>query len=98
MQLLPLPELNRKQKIVLAINGCVHIGYSKSTPVYAVKCKKHGLYVDYPHGFDGLFYCNKCWKEREEKRLAQVIYNEGMKKLQINAKKDTEQNAALSVT
>jgi len=35
-------------------------GWTGYLPIYIVRCKKHGLYRDYPHGFDGYFSCPKC--------------------------------------
>jgi len=35
-------------------------GWTGYLPIYIVRCKKHGLYRDYPHGFDGYFSCPRC--------------------------------------
>ena len=36
------------------------VGYSAAVPMYAVKCKKHGLYKDFPHGHKEYFMCPDC--------------------------------------
>ena len=30
------------------------------TPFYIAKCRIHGYYVDYPHGFEGKLRCLLC--------------------------------------
>lgn len=32
-------------------------------PIYLVRCRKHGLFEDYPHGWDETFICPKCAQE-----------------------------------
>jgi hypothetical protein len=46
------------------IGNYIRPGWKGALPHYVVVCHKHGLYVDYPHGFDGYFLCPKCWKEQ----------------------------------
>jgi len=41
-------------------------GWKGSLPIYAVKCKKHGVYEDYPHGYGHYFQCPKCLEEAEK--------------------------------
>ena len=66
-------KLSLWQKFVLLINGSVFLrwekqeGWSGYLKIYAVKCPKHGLYEDYPHGYNALFECPKCQKEAVEK-------------------------------
>jgi len=32
-------------------------------PIYLVRCPRHGLFEDYPHGYDRYFECPKCFEE-----------------------------------
>jgi len=64
-------KLSLWQKIQLLINGYAFLRWEKQEgwkdylPIYIVKCKKHGLFEDYPHGFgDGYFICLKCLEEK----------------------------------
>jgi len=43
-------------------------GWKDYLPIYIVKCKRHGLFLDYPHGFRGYFICPKCVLEERQKR------------------------------
>ena len=60
-------KLGLFQRVVLWVSGCVAVGEKRfergSLPLYAVRCKRHGLFKDYPHGWDGYFTCPKCWEE-----------------------------------
>jgi len=62
-------KLSLWQKIQLAVQGYAfhhwekRPGWRDYLPIYVVKCKKHGLYFDYPHGFRQYFLCPECWKE-----------------------------------
>jgi hypothetical protein len=55
-------------------NGNVFYKYMKAPgdpgflPVFIIRCIKHGYYMDYPHGYDGVFYCPHCEKERTKIR------------------------------
>ena len=59
------------QRVKLALFGYVSVGYCIKpgwlAPIehYAFWCKKHGLVIDYKHGFDHHLECLKCWEERE---------------------------------
>jgi hypothetical protein len=69
-------RLSFVQRVKLRLFGYVSVGYRVkpewSAPIehYAFYCKKHGLVVDYPHGFEERLECPKCRKEltfKEEK-------------------------------
>ena len=59
------------KRIVLRLRGYVFLrcekrqGWKAYLPIYLVKCKKHGYYEDYPHGFPPreYFLCPKCLEE-----------------------------------
>jgi len=59
------------QRIQLALQGYTFLHYEKrrgwtnALPIYLVKCKRHDLFFDYPHGRDGYFTCPACLKEEE---------------------------------
>jgi hypothetical protein len=71
-----VPKLNLKQKIVLNLNHAVFYKYVKPngdlgfSPVYVVRCCRHGLFLDTLHGFDGHFECDLCYKVFRERCLA----------------------------
>ena len=62
-------QLSLWQRLVLKINGHVFLRYEKRQgwkgylPIYLVKCKKHGLYEDYKHGYREYFICPLCLHE-----------------------------------
>jgi hypothetical protein len=64
-----VPKLNLKQKVTLTLNGAVFVkymkpeGYRDFVPVYVVRCGQHGLFLDNPHGYHGLFDCDLCLEE-----------------------------------
>lgn len=66
--------MNWIQSLKLRLFGVVYLehrtrpGWKGSLPFYAVKCPKHGVFEDYPHGFDDYFSCPECHAER----LAQI--------------------------
>jgi len=57
------------QRLQLRILGYAYLkheqrsGWKEPLPIFVVKCRKHGVYVDYPHGFRGYFVCPQCEKE-----------------------------------
>jgi hypothetical protein len=65
-------KLNLWQKIQLKIQGYVFLrwekrkGWTDYLPIYLVKCKRHGFFEDYPHGYSKYFICPKCEKEIEK--------------------------------
>ena len=72
---LQVPErLTLLQRLRLRLFGHVFYRYMKRPewrgrlPVYIVRCKRHGLFLDYPHGFRGYFTCPKCFREEVERR------------------------------
>jgi hypothetical protein len=70
-----VPDLTRRQRFVLAVSDSVFLrwvqpeGYSDYVPVYVVKCAKHGLFLDTPHGFNGYFQCGDCLAEAKMERV-----------------------------
>lgn len=68
-------EISFLQMLKLKITGYVKIfevakkGWSGKLPFYIVKCDKHGLYLDYPHGYKGYFICPECDEEMHTERL-----------------------------
>lgn len=65
-----VPPLGLWQRLQLWVCGSAFVcwerpeGYSGYVPLYVVKCRRHGLFVDFPHGFDGHFHCPDCLAER----------------------------------
>lgn len=64
------------QKLQLKLSGHTFLEYRKRPgwrghlPFYVFKCEKHGLMIDYPHGFDERLDCIKCFEEtRVEKSV-----------------------------
>jgi len=66
-------ELTLLQRIKLYLTGTVYLehqkrpGWTGYLPFYAVKCPIHGVFEDYPHGFDDYFLCPQCYEERWSK-------------------------------
>ena len=58
--------LSFSQRIKLRLNGTVHVGdrmeegWKTSLPVYAFRCKKHGLQLGYPSGHAQQLLCQEC--------------------------------------
>ena len=73
-----LPKLTRRQKLRIAVYGNVYVGdrqplgFSSPVPVYVVKCGKHGLYLDAPHGYSEHFCCRACLAELQIKKSRRV--------------------------
>jgi len=64
-------NLSLWQKIKLKILGYAYIGHRQKPgwkaplPFYVVRCEKHGLFEDYPHGRSQYFLCPKCREEEK---------------------------------
>jgi len=54
------------QRIKLAIFGSAFMrmeqrkGWTGRLPVYVVRCRRHGIFEDYKHGFYRRFRCPEC--------------------------------------
>jgi hypothetical protein len=59
------------QRLQLRILGYAYLrheqreGWREPLPIFAVKCSKHGVYEDYPHGLRGYFVYPQCKKENK---------------------------------
>ena len=62
-------KLSLWQRFLFWLNGYVFLRWEKRPdwtdyqPIYLVKCKKHGNFLDYPHGHKNYFFCPKCRQE-----------------------------------
>lgn len=62
-------EVSFWRRFQLKVRGYAYLrhekrrGWKASLPIYLVRCKKHGLYTDYPHGYSQYFLCPKCLDE-----------------------------------
>jgi len=60
--------MNWWQRVKLAIFGYVFLqveqrkGWASGLPIYVVRCRKHGIFQDYKHGFYRRFRCPDCLK------------------------------------
>jgi len=67
-----VPDLSVRQRLRIQVFGNIFIrwvkpaGYSGPVPVYLVKCSRHGLYLDTPHGHHKYFQCHTCLAEAKE--------------------------------
>ena len=58
--------LSFSQRIKLRLYGRVHVGdnmeegWKTSLPVYAFRCRKHGLQLGYASGYAQLLLCPEC--------------------------------------
>ena len=59
------------------MSGHVYVGdrykerWKEPIPHYAFKCPKHGIIVDYPHGYNQRLECPKC-REEEKAEIKQT--------------------------
>ena len=66
-------EVSLREKIVLMFRGRVYRehrtreGWSGFLPFYLAKCREHGYFEDYPHGYVDYLSCPECWKDRLER-------------------------------
>jgi len=63
-------QLSPRQRLALKVQGRALLRYEKrerwvrALPIYVVKCGRHGLYEDYPHGWKKELECPICLRER----------------------------------
>lgn len=66
---LEVPPLSLVQRLVLRIRGRVKIGWVRGPgwsawlPAYAHVCGRHGVVIDYEHGYGGRLVCPLCLEE-----------------------------------
>lgn len=74
------PKLTLTQRLKLLLLSRAYLmhlkrpGWRKPLPIYIVKCKRHGLYLDYPHGFRGYFVCPRCWEEEASQKRGESTH------------------------
>jgi hypothetical protein len=66
-----VPNLSLWQKLQLRFSGSAFVrwsipeGYRDFVAVYVVQCKRHGLYLDNPHGVNERYFnCPNCKAEK----------------------------------
>ncbi len=74
----PLPDRNDRgasvdlslfERIAMRLFGSVYIGHRKrpgwrgQLPMYAFRCPRHGVVVNYPQGYDERLECPLCLRE-----------------------------------
>ena len=61
-------KLNHLQKSILKLIGKVYVGdyqkdgWQESLPLYAFKCKEHGVQISYPTGWKKNLKCSSCFR------------------------------------
>ncbi len=66
MKPIEAPPLSRIQRLVLRLVGRVSIGWLRGPgwsawlPAVAFVCSRHGVVVDYEHGYGGYLVCPFC--------------------------------------
>ena len=69
MNLINALNLSFSQRLRLRIFGSVYVehrkknSWNKALPHYLAKCKKHGYFIDYPHGRYEKLVCPECLEE-----------------------------------
>jgi hypothetical protein len=64
-----VPELSVFQRLRIQVFGNSFLnyikpaGYSSAVPIFAVKCSRHDIYLDTPHGNSKYFQCHDCLVE-----------------------------------
>ena len=71
------PRIKLLERLKIQLSGYVYVGdrfkegWKEPIHHYAFKCPKHGLIVDYPHGYNQRLECPKC-REEEKSLIKQV--------------------------
>jgi len=74
-------KLTIRQRLELALVGQTFFamekppGYSDYTPMYVVKCKRHGLTKVSPHGFYDMVGCPECDDEIHSQLVRRMAQN-----------------------
>lgn len=65
-------NLSLFQLLKLRLLGHVFVGYYKKPewitplPIFAFRCRFHGIQSDYPHGYSNSLYCYECGNQVRE--------------------------------
>ena len=60
------------ERLKIQLSGYVYVGdkfkegWKEPIPHYAFKCEKHGIIIDYPHGYNQRLECPKCREEEKQ--------------------------------
>ena len=64
-------KLTWRRRLFLLLDGRAHVEnrgppeFSASTPLYLTRCKTHGFYVDYLHGWAKTLLCPGCFPRED---------------------------------
>jgi hypothetical protein len=64
-----VPDLGLLKRLRIAVFGYCFLRWEGYNAVYVVRCRKHGLFLDMPHGYTERFFCRDCFVEARRERL-----------------------------